>query len=225
MTMIEVMVAMAILSIICTLLYSAFIQTSHNKQRIEDELDRSHEIASGMERMAEELSMAYVSYNTNKLNPLSQQHPMLTAFIAKEKGSGTRVDFCAFSHRRLYRNAHESDQNEVSYFVTHENKSGEQVLARREQRRVDDDPEKGGRSEILIHNVRRFSLSFLDPTTTMWVQQWDTQPSGQQQMRLPTQAKILLTVPNLSGHGPDQTFGTRTYFPMVWGLNGANYLQ
>jgi general secretion pathway protein J len=223
MTMIEIMVAMAILSIIATLLYSGFIQTSHNKQRIEDQLERSHEITSGIERMAEELSMAYVSWQTNKPNPLSANHPVMTAFIAKEQGSGSRIDFSAFSHRRLYRNAHESDQNEVSYFLTHEKKSGQQVLARREQRRIDDDPEKGGQSQILIQNVRTFKLSFLDPLTTMWVQTWDTVQSSGQPNRLPSQAKILVTVPNLSGHGADQVFGTRTWFPMAYGLNFAIY--
>jgi general secretion pathway protein J len=225
MTMIEIMVAMAILSIMTALLYSGFIQTSHNKKRVEDDLERSHEITSGIARMAEELSMAYVSQQTNRVNPLSTLHPVMTAFIAKEHGSGSRIDFCAFSHRRLYRNAHESDQNEVSYFLTHENKSGEQVLARREQRRIDDDPEKGGISQILIRNVRSFSLSFLDPATTMWTQTWDTTQSSGQPNRLPSQAKILVTVPNLSGRGPDQTFGTRTWFPISWGLNSAIYIQ
>jgi hypothetical protein len=41
--------------------------------------------------------------------------------------------------------------------------------------------------------------------------------------RLPAQAKILVTVPNLSGKGADQTFGTRTWFPNTYALNFTLY--
>ena len=41
--------------------------------------------------------------------------------------------------------------------------------------------------------------------------------------RLPMQAKILVTVPNLSGNGSDQTFGTRTWFPITYALNFTLY--
>jgi hypothetical protein len=40
---------------------------------------------------------------------------------------------------------------------------------------------------------------------------------------LPSQAKIKLTVPNVQGHGPDQVFATRTFFPNTYALNFALY--
>ncbi|MET0386727.1 MAG: type II secretion system protein GspJ [Polyangiales bacterium] len=221
MTLIEIMAAMAILSIIATMLYSAFVQTARNKQRIESEMERYHEIHSGLERIAQELSMAYTSAHRN---PNEALRTMITGLIAKDAGSNSRVDFTSFSHRRLYRNAHESDQNELSFFVTQDPKQpGQRVLARREQRRVDEDFQKGGQSQILIENVRSFELSFLDPMTTEWAPTWDTTQSAMQANRLPSQAKILLTVPNVSGRGPDQTFGTRTNFPATYAVNFAAY--
>jgi general secretion pathway protein J len=221
MTLIEIMAAMAILAMVASLLYSAFVQTSRNKQRLENEMDRYHEIYSGLERIAQELSMAYTSAHRN---PNEALRSMITAFVAKESGSSTRIDFTSFSHRRLYRNAHESDQNELGYFVAPDPKTPSQrVLARREQRRVDDDPKKGGQSQILIENVHEFRLSFLDPITTEWAPTWDTTQSAMQPNRLPSQAKILITVPNVRGRGPDQTFGTRTQFPTTYALNFALY--
>lgn len=221
MTLIEIMAAMAILSIVASLLYSAFVNTARNKERIESELDRYHEIYSGIERMAQEMSMAYTSAHRNVNETL---RTMITGFVAKDQGGGSRLDFTSFSHRRLYRNAHESDQNEISYFLADDPKNpGHKVLARREQRRVDDDFRKGGQSQILIENVRSFELSFLDPITTEWAATWDTTQTASQPNRLPTQAKILLTVPNVSGHGPDQTFGTRTNLPSTYALNFAAY--
>jgi general secretion pathway protein J len=221
MTLIEVMAAMTILAMVASLLYSAFVQTARNKERVETQLERYHEIYSGLERMAQELSMAYTSAHRN---PNEGMRTMITAFVAKDQGSSSRVDFTSFSHRRLYRNAHESDQNELSYFLTTDPKHpSHRVLARREQRRVDDDPKKGGQSQILIDNVRSFQLSFLDPITTEWVSTWDTMQPAMQPNRLPAQAKITIKVPNILGRGPDQTFGTRTFFPTTYALNFAAY--
>lgn len=221
MTLIEIMAAMAILAIVASLLYSAFVQTSRNKQRIESELDRYHEIYSAIERISQEISMAYTSAHRN---PNEALRTTITGFIAKESAGSSRVDFTSFAHRRLYRNAHESDQSELSYFVVNDPKdTTKRVLARREQRRVDDDFQKGGQSQILIENIRKFELTFYDPLTNEWASNWDsTQVSGQPN-RLPMQAKILITVPNVTGKGPDQTFGTRADLPITYALNFALY--
>ncbi|MEY4576955.1 MAG: hypothetical protein RL701_1658 [Pseudomonadota bacterium] len=221
MTLIEVMAAMAILAIVSTLLYSAFVQTARNKTKIETELDRYHEIYSGLERIAQELSMAYTSAHRN---PNEVLRTMITGFIAKDSGSNSRVDFTSFSHRRLYRNSHESDQNELSFFVAPDPKKPSQhVLARRESRRVDDDFQKGGQTQILIEDIRSFDLSFLDPVTTEWAATWDTTQVAAQPNRLPTQAKIIVTVPSITGRGPDLKFGTRTHFPNTYAVNFAAY--
>jgi hypothetical protein len=97
-------------------------------------------------------------------------------------------------------------------------------LARREQRRIDDDPETGGQSQVLISDVKSFELSFFDPTTQQWVSTWDTTQGGTgQPNRLPTQAKVLVTVDNLRGRGGEQTFGTRTWLPINYALNFTLY--
>ncbi|HEX2677459.1 MAG TPA: type II secretion system protein GspJ, partial [Polyangiales bacterium] len=217
----EIMVSLSILAIMSTLLYEGFVQTSRNKQHIEAQLERSHEIRMGMERIVSELQMAYTSAQRN---PSEALRPMITAFIAKQVGDGTRIDFTSFSHRRLYRNAHESDQNELSYFVTNDpHKPSQRVLARREQRRIDNDPTRGGETQVLIENVKSFKVTFLEPLTTEWVETWDTTQAAGQANRLPSQAKIVLTVPNPSGTGPDLKFATRTYLPITYALNFTLY--
>lgn len=221
MTLIEVMVAMTIFAIVATLLYSGFQQTARLKERVEASLDREHEIRSGIERMAQELTTAYTS---NQRNINESLRTMMTGFVAKEEGSNTKVYFSSFSHRRLYRNAHESDQNELAYFVTADPKEqSKDVLARREQRRVDDNLEKGGQIQVLISDVRGFEMQFFDPITKEWSTHWDTTQAGGQPNRLPLMAKFNITVPNLSGKGPDQVFGTRTWFPNTYALNFTLY--
>jgi general secretion pathway protein J len=221
MSLIEVMVAMTIFAVVASLLYGGFAQTARVKERVEGQLEREHEIRSGLERMAQEMTTAYTSAQRNINESL---RTMMTGFVAKEQGSNTKVYFSSFSHRRLYRNAHESDQNELAYFVTGDpNDSTKDVLARREQRRVDETLEKGGQTQVLITNVKKFEVQFFDPLTKEWSTNWDTTSAGAQPNRLPLQAKISIKVPNLSGKGPDQTFGTRTWFPITYALNFTLY--
>lgn len=223
MTLVEVMAAMAVFAVIATTLYSGLIQTMNNKKRVEAELDRYHEIHMGLERMARELSMAYVSAH---LNPNPSLQVIKTTFKGTEDGSNSRIDFTSFSHRRLYRDAHESDQNELSYFVTnHPEDRSREVLARREQRRVDDDPTEGGEAQILIDDIEEFNLRYLDPETGEWLSTWDATywgtTVGTQPNRLPSQVEIKITVPNVRGKGESQTFGTRAMIPIRYALNHA----
>jgi general secretion pathway protein J len=220
-TLIEVMVAMTIIAIVSTLLYTGFTQTARNKRRIESEMNRHHEIRMGLERVARELSMAFVSA---QINPSPALQVVLTAFVGSESGGGSRIDFTSFSHQRLYRDAHESDQNELSYYLTDDpDEAGEDVLARREQRRIDDDPRDGGQAQILIRDVTGFELSYLDPQTGEWLSTWDTTQAAMQPNRLPSQVFIKITVPNVRGRGPEQTFGTRVTLPLQFALNHAVY--
>jgi general secretion pathway protein J len=221
MTLIEVMVAMTIIAIVSTLLYTGFTQTANNKKRVESEMERHHEIRTGLERIARELSMAYVSA---QLNPSPALQVMKTAFVGKDAGGGSRIDFTAFAHQRLYRDAHESDQCELGYFLTDDpDDRSKDALARREQARIDDDPLEGGKAQVLIHDVESFKLEYLENLTGEWLSTWDTTQAAMQPNRLPTQVRITVTVPNVRGQGSDMKFVTRAMLPMQYALNPATY--
>lgn len=223
MTLIEIMIAMAILGTIVALVWGAFSQTARHKQRLETDLDREHEIRAGLERIVRDLSMAYTSV---QVNPDTSLQPMITAFILKQDGGGSRIDFNSFSHRRLRRDAHESDQTEIGYFVTNDPETpGEDVLARRSQAPIDHDPEEGGLAQILVHNVKSLSLSVLDPQTLEWQETWDTIGGAMQPNRLPLQVRVTLTVPHPRGTGRDLVYGTRVSMPMQFAINHAVYPQ
>ncbi|HLU47528.1 MAG TPA: type II secretion system protein GspJ, partial [Planctomycetota bacterium] len=187
-TLIEVMIAITIFGIVGSLVYSTFIQTARQKTRIEETLDRHHVIEAALERMARELSMAFVS---TQVNPQGSLQVTSTAFIGTDRGRRDRIDFTSFSHQRLFRDARESDQNEISYFLASDpNDPGGTVLARREQNRIDEDPTRGGIVQVLIEGVDEFELEYLDPTTQLWITRWDSTSAAGQLHRLPTQMKI-----------------------------------
>lgn len=216
-TLIETLVAITILAIVGTMVMTGFTQTFKNKKRIEHDIDRYQVLTMALNRMARELSMAYVSAQINP-NPVLQV--VKTAFVGKDD----RVDFTSFSHQRLLRNSHESDQNELGYFVTSDpDDPSKKVLARREQNRIDDDPLSGGKIMIMVENVDELKLSYLDPTSGQWLDSWDTTQGAMQPNRLPMQVKILLTVPDLHHDGETLTLGTRASLPLQFGLNPATY--
>jgi general secretion pathway protein J len=220
-TLLEVILAVSILALVGTMIYGGFSQTALNKARVEEDVDHSRIVHIALERMTRELMMAFVSTH---LNPSPELRSWYTAFIGKDNGREDRIDFTSFSHRRLYRNAKESDQNEISYFVTeHPDDPDIDVLARREQNRIDDDPRRGGKSQILVENVEEFNVEYYDPQLSDWVQTWDTVNALGQPNRLPTQVRIRLAVKDPRRSGKSQVFGTRVSIPMTYALNHANY--
>ncbi len=220
-TLIEALIAIAILALVTAMVWGGFAQTTRNKQRVEDDLDRYHVIHAALDRMQRELSMAFVSA---QVNPNPALNHVNTAFVGLDRGNGDRVDFTSFSHRRLFRDAHESDQNELSYFIARDPEDTSiRVLARREQRRIDEDPRRGGRVEILISDVTDFQLEYLDPASGEWVNRWDTTQAAGQPNRMPTQVKIMLSVPHPRRRGAEQTFGTRARLQLGYALNHAIY--
>ncbi|MGB0678153.1 MAG: type II secretion system protein GspJ [Polyangiales bacterium] len=220
-TLIEALVAITILAMIGTMIWGGVVQTSRSKRAVEVQLEQTRGLRATLQRLARELSMAYVSVH---VNPSTNLQAVRTAFICKRKSRGDRVDFVAFSHRRLKQNAHESDQEEISYFITgHPEKRGLQVLARRSQSPPDDDPQKGGRIEVLLEDVREFRLRFFDPIQGDWREEWNTTQAADQPNRLPAQIEIKLTVPHPRKAGKTMTLATRTTLPIQHAINHAQY--
>lgn len=222
-TLVEAMVAIAILSIVSALVWGGYDQTLKNKQRIEGNVDRNHMIFAALDRMQREMHMAFVSVH---MNPSPSLQTVQTCFVGKDRGQRDRIDFTSFSHQRLITDAHESDQNELSYFITaHPDDSSIKVLARREQNRIDDDCQEGGRVQILVEDVEGLDLEYLDPTTNQWVRNWNSTQATGQPNRLPSQVKIVLTVPNPRRRGAELAFGTRANIPIRHALNHAIYIS
>lgn len=219
-SLVEVLMAMTVLVVISTLIWTSFSQISQHKQRIERRVDRMHEVRIAMDRMQRELSMAFVSIH---VNPSGGPDAPRSVFIGQDRSGGDRIDFCSFSHHRTYRNAHESDQQELSYFITdHPSKDGK-ILARREAAHIDDDPEEGGTTQILLENVVKLDLQYLDPLSWEWIDQWDSTQGSAQPNRLPAQVRIQLTVRDPKRPTRVMVMTTKTTLALRWALNHAAY--
>ncbi len=191
-TLIELMIAVAILALISTLLYGAFSGLERTREGVSRLADRYHEGRAALQRMAYELRGAYVSAHQPANQGLIVSK---TAFIGTRDTPAARIDFNSFSHRRLDKDAKESDQAELSYFGSpNPDGSGQLDLVRRVSAHLDTEPDRGGRVQVLATDIDLFSLDYLDATTGQWTDKWDTTQALEQNNRLPLQIRIALVL-------------------------------
>jgi general secretion pathway protein J len=199
----ETLVAMGVFALIGMLTYATFSRQVEARQRADAIATRYHEVRQAMQRMATEISMAYISAHRDCDEKRTQ-----TIFKSDRAGGGMRLDFTSFSHVKMRADANESDQNELSYWIDrHPDDPQIQVLMRREQNRIDDEPEEGGSERVLAEDVTELEFEFYDPKEDEWEDEWDS-TNMDQRYRLPMFVSIKLKA--LNHVGDEETFVTKT---------------
>jgi general secretion pathway protein J len=183
MTLLEILVAVGILALISSLVYGAFDGLARSRSGMERATERHHQGRSALTRMSRELSSAFISLH-RPLNLAVQSSS--TLFVGRRE----RIDFTSFSHRRIRFGSHESDQNELSYFLSPDPETGAVDLVRREATVIDAEPRTGGVVQVLAQDVTDLRFEFLDPLTGQWVESWDSTQATGQLDRLPSQVRV-----------------------------------
>ena len=205
-TLVELIVAITVLAFVTLLLYGAFTTLKSSRDGLARIQDRYREGRIALSRITRDLQSAYISSHVPISPALVMQK---TGFVGKVGMPGHRIDFNAFSNVQRDRSAHVSDQIEVSYFVSdNPEKPGTNDLLRRTSEYPDIDPGKGGRVEVLATDVGVFELEYLDATTGLWTENWDTTQAIGQTNRLPLQVRIKLVMNQGKRSGSDQARGT-----------------
>jgi general secretion pathway protein J len=109
------------------------------------------------------------------------------------KGDGEKLLFTSMSHVRLVQDVKESDQSVVEYLVERDPASNEDALFRREKARLDDEPDRGGRKDLVATHVKALSLRYWDLQRKEWVREWSTR-TPEKLNELPTRVRIELEV-------------------------------
>ncbi len=209
--MLEVLVALGILSLVAVLIHGVIDSLSRGRKAEGLRAERAHEGREAMARIVRDLSGAYLSQHVPALPALMVNR---TAFVGRGSTVFDRIDFTAFAHFRTERDAHESDQAEVGYFAAKDPDVADKWdLVRREQPPIELEPLKGGIVNVVAENIDSFDLRYLDPLTSQWVETWDsTQVSGQPN-RLPLEVKITLVLKGV-GQGPNYSYTTKIFLPI-----------
>ncbi len=195
MTLIEVMVAILILALIATLTGMTIAGSLKARDALSynDDMQQSARVA--LNKISRELQLAYLSYNRSTPNTYR------TVFVAKDTDPVDSIWFATLAHQRLYRNSAECDQAEVTIWAEDDPYlDGHYVLMHRESPRIDHEPGKDGTIYPLAYGVRQFIVRYLNPTTCLWQEEWDS-VNGEEIDTLPRAAQIVLI---LSSIDPDE---------------------
>ena len=214
-TLIEVMVSVAILAMMSTLVWSSFKQTSLTKKNVESQALRYRTVRLALDRMAKELTMAFLSQNEDTSQPERR-----TRFVGKQQGTVHNLAFSYFGHQRLYEDAPEGDTAMVMYFSEPDReKRGTTNLMRRESRRLGylKPEELSGETDVMCDDVVQLKLTYYDSRDKQWREEWNTTSADGQPDRLPSKVKIVLTVHD--ERGQEVPFTTQVHIAMQEPLN------
>ena len=218
MTLIEVMIAIAILVVMMTLAWKTIANTSETKKQFERYEERNHELRMALGRIVRDFEAAYLSINEDP-NAVNRR----TMFIAKSSFKLPEVRFSTLGHRVLWADANESEQTVISYMAHDDpNRSGVTDWVRREQRRPSNlqPSEEAADYDILVHDIAGAKLEFWNWKNSEWQSTWDTTQIDGQKGFLPSRVRITLTT-----KGPDDKEYKVTTEARIWMQEVLNFSQ
>ncbi|RAL23137.1 hypothetical protein DL240_07960 [Lujinxingia litoralis] len=239
-TLIEVMIAMAIMAGLTGIVWVSVSQMFQTRDAVDARFERYQLVRLAMNRMANEIAMAYVAgpqhggeivpgeealYESEE-EQLSMQlrEPVQFGMI----GGEDEISFTAFAHVRVLEDERASHHTQIGYEVRREiNEAGDVVnrLVRRSHANYVDDITRGGVVHTMIPEVESLEFEYWDPGPVdigsereiaqgRWVSEWDT-TRREHAGRLPTRVRITLVMPAQGPRGESEVFTTQTTLGMT----------
>jgi general secretion pathway protein J len=183
-TLVEVLIAMGIVATMAIMTIGSLSEMDRASAAAREQDARYAAARVALRRLGRELSMAFLSKNYDT----SRFRDPLTLFVARED----ELLFTTMAHVRLYRDAKESDQSIVEYKVESDpDHAGERALFRREKPRIDDEPDRGGRKDLVADHITSLRVQYWDSKRKDWVREWTTR-SAEHAEELPQRVRIEL---------------------------------
>lgn len=175
-TLIEVLVAVAVMALTFTLAFGVMMTTIDTQDESLEVQQRYQGGRIALERLGRELSMAFVSLHQ------AEDKRTITLF----RGEDDEIIFDTAAHEPLTRNVHQSDQLELAYYIkpmTLEDGTRSDVLVRRVKFHIDDRPGDDGREEVLVDGVRKLEFEYYDEIREDWQSEWEVEIDDALEMR------------------------------------------
>jgi general secretion pathway protein J len=160
--MTEVLVAVGLMALLGVILATSTASLMGAIQDTRELQDVYHTARVSLQRIEREVGAAYLSKHQG------ENRTTKTLFL----GKANTITFTYQGHRRMVRNARESDEGVVEFKLEKDSKSGQNVLVRREKVVIDDSPNKGGRREVLATGVKSLKFSYWNMDKESWVNDW-----------------------------------------------------
>lgn len=193
MTLIEVMVALFLLTTMTFMMQQIISANLDSKDRVEKRDAMIHEARLITRRMVTDLANAFSVAPTPAMMGVQQGNPVIeTRFYGESRGGRDRLTFTSFAHYRYVRNARESDQVTISYSVEPDPEDGENLqLLRKEVTSIDVGSSTKGTAYPMGDHIKAFTLQYLDIKSNEWRSDWDSKDVTRL-ARVPRAVKIQL---------------------------------
>lgn len=167
-TLVEILVATAILAMIGVIIYGAMTASIRGRQTAYKLQERYQTARIAMEKMRRDLESAYISKHRNL-----DKYPE-TLF----RGRSDRIDFTYVGYQRIAEGQRVSDQGAVSFYLESDpDIPNSKALFRREKVPIDDRADKGGVVQKLAERVKKLEFDYWDPKDQDWEKEWKAELS------------------------------------------------
>lgn len=204
-TLLEVLIAVAVLALIGGLTWKTFDGAYSVKARIEQAEERDQMVRGSLNRLAREVSMSFLSEHYDRKR--YRERP--TLWRLRDGRREADLIFTSFAHERLHVDAKESDQALFEYSLGPDPQDGsKRDLFRRVKPLLDEDPERGGDKAVLAEGVVAFSVEAWEPKDREWRAEWNSNGADRTGgVLVPPRVKLTLIV--RGEDGKDKTYTTQ----------------
>jgi type II secretion system protein J len=193
-TLIEILLALAIFTIIGLATVRHIQQLQNTKTAAFQELDEYDNMRAALSLVRYDLSQSfhirYEDLGATAKQAVEANTPVPhTLFDGRKK----ELVFTSLSHRVYYSGLRESEQTEISYFLQPKKGAQYPSLMKRESEIIDADLYSGGKIYTLLDNVASLELFYWDEKAAKWVDDWNSD-NGQYRDRFPMAVKMRISV-------------------------------
>lgn len=171
-TLMELIVSASLMSMILVSSYVCLNAGMHGRKLVQQ---RSEVVQSGR------VALNLIAADLRAATPLSQEFEFLGMDRLLGNVEADNIDFA--THRYTPEGKHEGDWAEVSYYVSRDEETGQNILYRRRDATPDPEPLMGGAKEEIAVGVRGLSFQFYDGFE--WWETWGDYEGKAQFMEFP----------------------------------------
>lgn len=184
-SIIEIIIATLLLAMLGLALSQSLTNAISAQKTIEGISTRYHLARQAMERIASEISMAYLSGNVNLTTPV-----IATNF----KGEAEKIAFNAFGNVVFSKNSKESDQREISFYLGKDERTNAPALLRKIHANNTLKTGEEGSVATLCTFVKSLQFKYWDSVNENWSSTWKTEGGPDARKELPSRVKIELVI-------------------------------
>ncbi len=207
-TLIEIMIALVITSLVLTMVYSSFSAVMDTRERVTKASDLDTTARLVLTRLTREIESAFIVKRAEDLPPESRYTIFEGEQDRVDQRPADRISFTTFAHTKRGADADESDQALISYEVealpTEPGYEEPLALIRREWRRIAPPGETQfyePRPIPLAEDIQGFRLRFLNEDGE-WIEEWNSTDIRMLDL-LPVAVEITLTLRDERGFERD----------------------